>query len=184
MWRSLFFVVVMALVFGGCGRSTAEPPSGRDQGVAPKGEASISHAWEAHISAWKSELLAAVGPDSDVAFPTPSRDILEERLADAASEFDFRVLKVELIPAPDGAPLVIVESARPEQFSRDTPAIFRLLDPKMDIGEDWNGWDYEGFFFGAEDEQGEPFLAVFNVWRAHGGGQWARSEELYPIPHG
>lgn len=54
----------------------------------------------------------------------------------------------------------------------------------MDVGEDWNGWDYEGFFLGAQDEQGEPFLAVYNAWRAHGGGQWARSEALYPFPHG
>jgi hypothetical protein len=163
---------------------TGAAPDESDRGAAPKEKVSISPEWDAHISAWKSELLAAVGPDSDVAFPTPSRDILEERLADAASEFGFRVLKVELIPAPDGAPLVIVESTHAEQFSRDTPAIFQLLDPKMDIGEDWNGWDYEGFFLGAQDEQGEPFLAVFNFWRAHGGGQWARSEELYPFPHG
>jgi hypothetical protein len=125
-----------------------------------------------------------VGPESDVAFPTPSRDVLEERLARAASEFDFRVLKVELVRAPDGAPLVIVESPDPERFSEDTPAIFQLLDPQRHGDEDWEGWDYEGFFLGAQDDQGEPFLAVFNFQRAHGGGQWARSENLYPFPHG
>jgi hypothetical protein len=33
---------------------------------------------------------------------------------------------------------------------------------------------------------GVPFLAVFNHWRGsnRGGGEWARSEELYPFPHG
>lgn len=58
------------------------------------------------------------------------------------------------------------------------------LDPQKAGGEDWQGWDYEGFFLGAQDQQGKPFLAVFNFWRARGGGQWARSEDLYPFEHG
>jgi hypothetical protein len=63
-------------------------------------------------------------------------------------------------------------------------AIRRLLDPQKSGGEDWQGWAYEGFFLGAQDERGEPFLAVFNFEREHGGGQRARSEDLFPYQHG
>ncbi|HEY3765949.1 MAG TPA: hypothetical protein VGL44_12400 [Gaiellales bacterium] len=42
----------------------------------------------------------------------------------------------------------------------------------------------DGFRVGAQSSRGTPFLDVSNVMRAHGGGQWARSERLYPYPHG
>ena len=47
------------------------------------------------------------------------------------------------------------------------------------------GWAFEGFFE-ARDTEGVPVLAVFNYWRGpdRGGGQWARSEDLYPYAHG
>ena len=71
-----------------------------------------------------------------------------------------------------------------EPLLLSTPEIARALDPKNPGEEDWQGWDYEGFFLGAQDESGDPFLAVFNFMRDHGGGQWARSEGLYPYEHG
>jgi hypothetical protein len=175
--------LLVALVVGGCGGASGEASSSgpaNDQTQA----APISQAWGAHIRSWKRELLASANEDKGVRFPTPSQAALEEKLAGAASRFDFRVLSVEFVPAAQGSPLVIVESSSPTRFSRDTPAILRLLDPKRGGDQDWEGWDYEGFFLGAQDQQGEPFLAVFNVERAHGGGQWARSEELYPFEHG
>jgi hypothetical protein len=88
------------------------------------------------------------------------------------------------VPAPQGSPLAIVEASSPSRFSSATPEIARTLDPKKPGEEDWQGWDYEGFFLGAQDESGDSFLAVFNFMRDHGGGQWARSEALYPYEHG
>jgi hypothetical protein len=29
-------------------------------------------------------------------------------------------------------------------------------------GDDWEGWAFEGFFLEARDNEGVPFLAVFN----------------------
>jgi hypothetical protein len=48
------------------------------------------------------------------------------------------------------------------------------------------GRRYEGFYLEAQDERGVPFLGVYNFWRGNhkGGGQWARSEPLYPFQHG
>ena len=46
-------------------------------------------------------------------------------------------------------------------------------------------WRYEGFYFRAEDEYGVPFLIAYDVVRGESmGGQWARSERLYPFNHG
>jgi hypothetical protein len=77
----------------------------------------------------------------------------------------------------------------PKFLARTTPTILRTIDPHSPVGEDWEGWAFEGFFFEARDSEGLPFLAVFNYWRGGpnagaGGGQWARSEDLYPFEHG
>ena len=117
-------------------------------------------------------------------FPTPGEDVFRKRVEAAGSRYGFRVVSVDFVRAPQGAPLVIVEASSPDSFARDTPAIADALDPKTPGGDDWQGWDYEGFFLGAQDEHGEPFVAVYNFQRDHGGGQWARSEGLYPYPHG
>jgi hypothetical protein len=80
---------------------------------------------------------------------------------------------------------VIVQSAHPKRFSRETPDIQRQLDPRRPTGDARNGWAYEGFYLEARDPEGVPFLAIFNFWRGAGGGggEWARSEALYPYPH-
>ena len=45
---------------------------------------------------------------------------------------------------------------------------------------------YEGFYLEAQDERGVPFVIVSTAARGGSpeGSQWARSEELYPFPHG
>jgi hypothetical protein len=168
---------VLALASAGCGeRSTSACKSGDSTSTA-------SGKWETRVGYWRKTLLAAAGRDS-VQFPTPTGSTFDKRLSSAASEFCFRVVSTEFVRAPQGSPLVIVESSSPARFSRDAAAIVRRLDPNRGGREDWQGWDYEGLFLGAQDENGEPFVAVFNFMRDHGGGQWARSEDLYPHPHG
>jgi hypothetical protein len=179
--RSIAAVGLLALALVGCG--TASEASSSGGGGKPEAK-TISSGWDARVSQWRQELLAATGRDKTTKFPTPSQAVFEKRLATAAEQFGFRVLSTEFVRAPQGSPLVIVEAPSPTRFSQDTPAIYRALDRRTGSGEDWQGWDYEGFFLGAQDEQGEPFLAFFNFMRDHGGGQWARSEGLYPFPHG
>jgi len=45
---------------------------------------------------------------------------------------------------------------------------------------------FEAVFFEAQDERAVPFIIVSGVDRGPNphGGEWARSEELYPGPHG
>jgi hypothetical protein len=181
--RPIGAVALLAFVLAGCG--TASKASSSPGGAKARTQAiSQVRGWGPHVRHWRQELLAAASKDTNVKFPTPSQPVFEKNLAAAAEQFGFRVLSTEFVRAPQGSPQVIVEASSPTQFSKDTPAIFRALDPRTGSGQDWQGWDYEGFFLGAQDQQGVPFLAVFNVMRDHGGGQWARSEDLYPFPHG
>jgi hypothetical protein len=181
--RPVVAVALLALAVAGCG-AASKTPSSAGSGKPQAQAISPAQGWDAHVRDWRQELLAAAGRDKDVKFPTPSQPAFEKKLAAAASQFGFRVLSTEFVRAPQGSPLVIVESSSPARFSQNAPAILDLLDSRRPSGEDWQGWDYEGFFLGAQDQQGEPFLAVFNFERDHGGGQWARSEDLFPFPHG
>jgi len=181
--RPVVAAALLALTVAACGASKKTPSSAGSAKLQTQA-ISVSQGWEDLVRHWRQELLAAADKDKDVKFPTPEQSAFEKKLAAAADQFGFRVLSTEFVPAPQGSPLVIVEAPSPTRFSKDTPAIFRVLDPRKGNGEDWQGWDYEGFFLGAQDEQGEPFLAVFDFMRDHGGGQWARSEDLYPFPHG
>jgi len=80
---------------------------------------------------------------------------------------------------------VVVETRHYLAVARAIPKIERSLDPHTGA-DDRTGWAYEGFYFEARDERGVPFVIVSNAMRgpSAGGGQWARSEELFPFPHG
>ena len=73
-----------------------------------------------------------------------------------------------------------------KRMAHAAPRNLRRLDPKVATGDDRSGWRYEGFYFEADDEHGVPFLLVFNFLRGPhaGGGQWARSDALFPFAHG
>ena len=47
------------------------------------------------------------------------------------------------------------------------PAIAAALNPRLRVQDDRLGWEYEGFFFEAQDEHGVPFLAVFDFHTSH-----------------
>jgi hypothetical protein len=83
-------------------------------------------------------------------------------------------------------PFVIVRTTHYLALARATPSILREIDPKSRTNDDRTGWRYEGFFFEAQDEHSIPFLGAFNFWRGRdgGGGQFARSDPLFPFAHG
>ena len=170
-----------AVLLTGCG-ATGTPNGDRSSNDET---VQVSEAWNPRIAEWKRELLAAANTDKTV-FPTPPHAVFDERLRSAAARFGFRVLKREFVHAPQGAPLVIVAAASPERFSQDTPAILKVLNHRVpsDGLQDWQGWDYEGLFLGAQGPDGKPFVDAFQFWRAHGGGEWASREDLYPFQHG
>jgi hypothetical protein len=110
---------------------------------------------------------------------------VETRLAAASHRFGFRVVALRVVRAPPGALLVIVQpNSSPSSFAPKVRRIESLLNPRHHAPLDWQSTAYEGFFIGAQDNHGRPFLYGFNYLRARAGGQWARSPELYPFPHG
>lgn len=112
---------------------------------------------------------------------------LKERLTKAADRHDFRVAAVTIWnPRPrQFAPEIVIRTTRYLALARALPGILARIDPHTGKS-DTRGWSYEAFFLEAQDEQGVPFLSVYNFWRGQhkGGGQWARSEALFPFSHG
>jgi hypothetical protein len=135
---------------------------------------------------WQRTLASNALDDPNAHFDNLSEDEFLARLQSAADEYHFRVVETQWLQPLQVAPLVVVRTDDPASLSHDAAAVLRLLDPQAPVGEDWEGWAFEGFFFEARDQNGSPFFAAFNHWRGsdRGGGQWARSENLYPFPHG
>src|SRR4051794_2794008 len=98
------------------------------------------------------------------------------------TRYGFTVKRVRFIRTRGQiAPFVIVETDRYLDFARATRAIGRSLDPLTDTTNNATGehfWAFPGFFFEAQDERGVPFLMT-DIFPS-GGGQWARSDQLYP----
>lgn len=136
-------------------------------------------------SDWRSEISTRAHDYPEARFENPPEDILRARLAQAAREFGFRVESLEFVGPAQAAPLVIVQSNDPPKLASSMINILRLIDPKSRTGDDRTGWTYEGFFFEARDSNDVPFLVTFNYWRGPhaGGGQWARSTDLFPFQH-
>jgi hypothetical protein len=131
---------------------------------------------------WRSNLASPwLGPTSRL---SPSE--FRSRLARAASRYGFTVKRVRFVKTRGQlAPFVIVETDRYLAFARATPAIERSLDPLTDKTNNATGehfWSFPGLFFEARDERGVPFLMTDSF--PSGGGQWARSDQLYPYAHG
>jgi hypothetical protein len=135
---------------------------------------------------WRAALVAGALADPHTRFPAPPFSVLGARLGTVHRKYGFSWLYVSTFRPRQMAPLVTFKTNRKSAFARATPAILRLLDPKRNTGDDRTGWAYEGFFLKAVDENGTPFLIVYNHFRgAHaGGGQWASRKDLLPFGHG
>lgn len=146
--------------------------------AARRGGARLREHWERQIRS-----RAIESPREHFANLSP--ETLKKRLAEAAHDHGFQVVAVELLRPRQLAPEIAVRTTHYLALALALPGILRSLDPHS-AQSDNRGWSYEGFFFEAQDERGVPFLAVYNVWRGQhkGGGQWARSEPLFPFPHG
>lgn len=118
-------------------------------------------------------------------FPNLSPREFRLRLAAAAKQYDFTVKRVRFVHPGHVAPLVIVQTRKYLAFARAVPAIEESLDP-YEGRSDVRGWAFEAFYLEAQDEKGVPFLVVTNVVGGGGvtGGQWARSDPLFPFQHG
>jgi hypothetical protein len=190
MWRSVAIGVMLVGVLAGCSlgggrgalsgsRSKVESPGTT---IVLGGE--IPRRWVKPVARWESALRSAER-DSRYSYPTPSLPILETRIAAASRTFGFRVVALRFVRAPQGAPMLIVQpTSAPAAFAPKVDKIVGLLNPTHRGAADWNSTAYEGIFIGAQDSRGHPFLYGYNFLRARGGGQWARSPNLYPFAHG
>ncbi len=134
---------------------------------------------------WRDQLFFnAYGNHDD--FDNLSPTELRRRLTRAASRYDFDVVSLMFRRPRQLAPKLVVRTRHYLALARATREILLRLDPKRNTGDDRTGWRFEGFYFEAQDERGVPFLITWNAVRdGHVvGGQWARSERLFPFPHG
>jgi hypothetical protein len=188
--RLLLVLLAIVGIVSACG----EHKSVLDEGIRPGrlGETHVISRAEAltnarlRVAGWKSEIRKRAQADPRTRFENLDPDLLLQRISEAASRYDFEVVSVELLRPRQLAPKLIVRTTHYLDLARATREILRRLDPKVATSDDRTGWKFEGFYFEAQDEHGVPFLTVFNFMRGNGpgGGQWARSERLYPFDHG
>ncbi len=174
-------LVLSSVLFGGC--QSANTGGGWES--TPAARLSVAPGWSSRVRGWERMLHAAARHDPGTVYQTPSPDVFRGRVARAGSRYGFRVVSSRFERAPEGSPLLIIQTtSSPATLSREVPAIMRVLDPHRPAKQDWQGWAYEGIFLGAQSSQGTPILDVFNVMRLRTGGQWARAPNLYPYAHG
>jgi hypothetical protein len=177
--------VAAAVVLAGCGDSRSILYAGDSGGALAVGhspqvvtDAEALRAGRTVPAFWLSNLASGeLGPPS-----TLSPREFRSRLARAANRYGFTVKRVRFIKTRGQiAPFVIVETSRYLTLARATPAIAKSLDPLTDKTNNATGeqfWSFPGLLFEARDERGVPFLITDSF--PTGGGQWARSDQLYP----
>jgi hypothetical protein len=181
--------VAAVLVSGGCSSSsesvlTAGYDGARGHRSSPSPAAAAASARQVE-QRWRRELTRRARAQQDQVFKNPTAARLRQELRRAARRYDFEVVSVLLLRPQQIVPRIVVRTKHYVELARATPTILSRVDPRSPARDDAKGWKYEGFYFEARDEHNVPFLIAFNFWRgpSGGGGQWARSEPLYPFQH-
>jgi hypothetical protein len=185
---ALVAAIVVAFV-SGCGSHR----SVLDEGVRLGSSGRIHHVGAAEAikdvrqarAEWDHEITSRGRANPRQTFANLPVPVLRSRLTSLARRYDFDVTSMQLRRPRQVAPSIVVRTRRYVELARATRVILKQLDPKTRTNDDRTGWRYEGFFLEADDEHGVPFLAAFNFWRGPGGGggQWARSDRLFPFDH-
>jgi hypothetical protein len=198
MRRGLLNLVVLfalAAVLAGCGggdrsilyKGVAGPAGGPRMVIS---DAAALRDGKAIRKRWLADIARAGREYPKRRFHNLPASRLRARLATAAGRYHFTVKRVQFLHPRQVAPLVIVQTHHYRAMARAFGAIlYKSLDPirrhrcrdRCRPAE-----TFEAFFFEAQDERGVPFIIVSYDARGRGagGGMWARSEELYPGPHG
>ena len=188
--KKLVLLLGVVLLTAACGEHKSVLDEGlcRGAGCTPRAVSpqEASKAGRTTLADWLRELRRGVRERPNLRFDNLSPTELRRRLDAAASQYGFEVISFEVRRPRQLAPEIVVRTTQYLDLARAAPAILRSLDPKRPTKDDRTGWRFEGFYFRAEDEHGVPFFVVDNFWREQspGGGQWARSERLYPFSHG
>jgi len=184
------FLLPLAVFLVGCGGHGSVLDAGISFGRTAKPHRVTSQeavrSAQAAFEEWRREVQARGRSGSKQLIDNLPRSELRRRLAALAKAGDFTIVRVEFLRPRQLAPVVIVRTKHYLELARSTATILHQIDPKLKTNDDRTGWRYEGFFFQAQDQRGIPFLGAFNFWRGPhaGGGQFARSDPLFPFPHG
>lgn len=184
-----FSAFALVLVSIGCSSSnesvlTAGYDRARGHRASPGPAAAIESARHSEQS-WRHELAQRARTQPHEVFDNPAATELRQELRKVARRYDFEIVSVQLLRPRQIAPRIVVRTKHYLDLARAIPAMLRRIDPRNQASDDGKGGRYEGFYFEARDQRNVPFLIVFNFWRgpSGGGGQWARSEPLYPFVH-
>jgi hypothetical protein len=182
-------VITVAGLTAGCAGSRSilysgvSAPAGQSKRVVT--DAAALHDARLNHAQWVADIARRAREDPGQRFANLSARDFRLRLAAAAARYHFTVKQVQFLHPRQVAPLVIIQTRRYLALARAVPAIERSLDPHTGHS-DQRGWAFEAFFLEAQDERGAPFIVVSNFLRGPGpgGGQWARSDQLYAFAHG
>lgn len=184
-------VIAMLLVFllAACSGRPSVLSAGYDRvgGKTPSPNTEKAKAQAAFAErSWEQEIQSRARHYPKKRFANPSKNELMGDLRALAKKNNFELVSVRLLMPGQLAPKIVIRTKHYLDLAHATPAILRRIDPRTAAPDDSQGWRYEGFYFEAQDEHGIPFLIAFNFERgpSPGGGQWARSEPLYPYAHG
>ncbi|HZS23423.1 MAG TPA: hypothetical protein VFA30_00430 [Gaiellaceae bacterium] len=185
--RRTLALACLALVTAGCGgggaSSVLEAGICRDvsQTCVPVGPAKARAELRAARRGWLTALHANAGLDATHRFPTPPPRVLLARLRSQAVAHVFKIESVVWRHGRQPAPDIVLETSQYLDFTHSLPQIVDAIDPPPSSNEHV----YEGIFVEGVDPQHVPFVAVFDDVRGRvSGGEWARSEPLYPYAHG
>jgi hypothetical protein len=181
-------IVMLAVLAAGCASSRSMLYTGVSGNGGPKRiitDAAARQDERAAREQWVAEIMRRARETPSQRFSNLAMRQLRQRLTEAASRYHFTVKAVRFVRPRQLAPLVVIQTRDYLAFAHAVPAIENSLDPHRGHS-DQAGWAFEGFFLEAQDERGVPFLRIFNFLRGSdpGGGQWARSDQLYPFSHG
>jgi hypothetical protein len=183
-------VVLACAVLAGCGGHGSVLDAGVTFGHLAKahkiGPAEAARDARAAHAEWYRETAKRAREDPRTRFPNLAPFLFRQRLAEAARRYGFQVVSVRFLRPRQLAPEVVVRTKHYVELAHAMRAIEAALNPRLPARDDRRGWEYEGFYFEAQDEHSVPFLAVFDFMRGSGpgGGQWARSDPLFPFAHG
>jgi len=183
-------LLALAMLAAACGEHKLVLDEGVSLGMGAEarvvGPAEALEASRRNTDSWQRELRVRARKDPSTRFQNLPSDVLRSRLEAAAKRYSFEVVSLQLLRPRQLAPRIVVKTTHYLELSRAASVFFAELDPKRRTSDDRSGWRYEGFYFEARDEHDIPFFIVHNFWRgpAPGGGQWARSDRLFPFQHG
>jgi hypothetical protein len=187
--RALSTSLLLAFLLSACSGKSSVLTAGYDRlggkSPSPNAEKAVAQAAMTKRS-WLHEIESRARRNPKERFLNPSKDELMGDLRTLARKNDFDIVSVRLLKPRQLAPMFVIRTKHYLELAHATRSILHRIDPRVAVPNDSQGWKYEGFYFEAQDEHGVPFLIAFNFERgpSAGGGQWARSEPLYPFAHG